>query len=273
MRYVGRHRAPRPLYLRRPVVAGIVGVVALGGPALAATQGFSGDPRGVRTAWAYGNTQGNDAAPYAAVKNSCIDGAFRFIKLPRMEQGIATRVVVQISIATESMKSNSPGRLVKICGSTGIVLSGADMEIQPSSEKYQTLSDVAPSTWSWLVTANSSGNQQMAFNVYSQPNRTSSPITIDTIDTSTQVSFSYTTLFKSVWAQATAIGLSLSSIIAAVVFVYRRMRRKIQSKKRISETVRTPRHPGLKHTDNARLNSPSGRTTRNLHSGKAKPRT
>src|SRR5690349_22797114 len=43
MRYVGRHRAPRPLYLRRPVVAGAVAVVALGGPALAVTQGLNGD--------------------------------------------------------------------------------------------------------------------------------------------------------------------------------------------------------------------------------------
>src|SRR4051812_44793136 len=50
MRYVGRHRAPRPLYLRRPVVAGVVGVVVLGGPALAATKGFSNDPSGVRAA-------------------------------------------------------------------------------------------------------------------------------------------------------------------------------------------------------------------------------
>jgi hypothetical protein len=266
MRYVGRHRAPRPLYLRRPVVAGIVGVVALGGPALAATQGFSGDPRGVRAVWAYGNTQGNDAAPYAAVKNSCIDGAFRFIKLPRMEQGTATRVVVQISIVTESTKSNSPGRLVKICGSTGIVLSGADMEIQPSSEKYQTLSDVAPSEWSWLVTPNDSGSQQLAVNIYAQPGGASSPITIDTIDASTQVSFNFTRFLQSVWAQALAVGLG--SIAAAVLFVYHRARRRIRPKEHVSNIVRTPRHPGLQRADNARLNSSSGRTAKNQHSGK-----
>lgn len=35
MRYIGRHRAPRPLYLRRPVIGGVAAVLVVGGPALA----------------------------------------------------------------------------------------------------------------------------------------------------------------------------------------------------------------------------------------------
>ena len=43
MRYVGRHRAPRPLYLRMPVMAGVAAALLIGGPALAATTGLLSD--------------------------------------------------------------------------------------------------------------------------------------------------------------------------------------------------------------------------------------
>ena len=43
MRYVGRHRAPRPLYLRMPVMVGIAAALLIGGPALAATTGLLSD--------------------------------------------------------------------------------------------------------------------------------------------------------------------------------------------------------------------------------------
>lgn len=46
MRYVGRHRAPRPLLLRRPVVGGTVAAVLLAVPVLYVSGNFSGAIRG-----------------------------------------------------------------------------------------------------------------------------------------------------------------------------------------------------------------------------------
>jgi len=42
MRYVGRHRGPRPLLLRRPVVGGVAAAALLAGPVLYVTGSFSG---------------------------------------------------------------------------------------------------------------------------------------------------------------------------------------------------------------------------------------
>jgi hypothetical protein len=46
MRYVGRHRAPRPLLLRRPVVGGVAAAALLTVPVLYATGSFSGGIQG-----------------------------------------------------------------------------------------------------------------------------------------------------------------------------------------------------------------------------------
>lgn len=46
MRYVGRHRAPRPLLLRRPVVGGVAAAIVLVAPVLYATGNFSGAIQG-----------------------------------------------------------------------------------------------------------------------------------------------------------------------------------------------------------------------------------
>ena len=46
MRYVGRHRAPRPLLLRRPVVGGVAAAALLTVPVLYATGSFSGAIQG-----------------------------------------------------------------------------------------------------------------------------------------------------------------------------------------------------------------------------------
>ncbi|MFI7585732.1 hypothetical protein ACIB24_01510 [Spongisporangium articulatum] len=58
MRYVGRHRAPRPLYLRRPVVGGVAIVLLLGGPALAYGTG------------SFGKTGNEGALPPAATSSA-----------------------------------------------------------------------------------------------------------------------------------------------------------------------------------------------------------
>jgi hypothetical protein len=46
MRYVGRHRGPRPLLLRRPVVGGVAAAALLAGPVLYVTGSFSGAIQG-----------------------------------------------------------------------------------------------------------------------------------------------------------------------------------------------------------------------------------
>src|SRR5690242_18374812 len=50
MRYVGRHRAPRPLLLRRPIVGGVAAAVVVAVPAWVVTGGpLNGSPSGKAT--------------------------------------------------------------------------------------------------------------------------------------------------------------------------------------------------------------------------------
>lgn len=49
MRYIGRHRASRPIYLRRPVIGGVAAALVVGGPALALTNPTGGPSAASRT--------------------------------------------------------------------------------------------------------------------------------------------------------------------------------------------------------------------------------
>lgn len=64
MRYVGRHRAPRPLFLRRPVLAGVGVAVLMGGPAVAVIHTLV-DDRPDLTAATQGNLDTQTSSPSA----------------------------------------------------------------------------------------------------------------------------------------------------------------------------------------------------------------